>query len=150
MVKKTNNERTGLSVPKTPKSPLSQADKKSLETKRITENVAHGHGKSQLRAEERPDGPQGQKVETQEEHYAKTRGHWDAPAMGEFQPQSGHGKTMTVSELPIYPDEFPLSQGGPVGKEPPVKPLTTTTAATVQKGQWSYDAAKGLGQEDNG
>jgi hypothetical protein len=89
MVKKTNNEKTRLAVPKTPKSPLSQADRAALNQKRITENVMHGHGKSTLRPEERPDGPQGQKVDTQEQHYAKTRGHWDAPAMGEFQPRSG-------------------------------------------------------------
>jgi hypothetical protein len=145
MVKKVNNEKTGLAVPKTPKSPLSRADRAALDNKRVTENIPYGHKKAPLRAEERPDGPQGQKVDTQEEHYAKTRGHWDAPAaLGEFQPRSGDGKFMTIQELPVMPDEYPLSAGGPHGVEKPITPTTSKTVAAVSKGQWDYDTAKPL------
>jgi hypothetical protein len=68
MATKKNNERTGLTVPKpradkTSKG-LSQTEKKDLDGKRITANVAHGHGKSKLRPEEIYHGPQGQEVDT--------------------------------------------------------------------------------------
>jgi hypothetical protein len=52
---------------------------------------------------------------------------------------------MTIQELPVMPDEYPMSQGGGVvGKEKAVKPVTSKTVATVSKGQWDYDTAKPL------
>jgi hypothetical protein len=146
-MKKTNNEKTGLTAPK-PRAdetarPQSKAARKALNEKRITENVPHGFTKSA----HRPDtastiqNPDVDNENSSMEHYRRADSRWSHDGkMEDKQPRSGPGKMVCVEVLDIMPDSVPQPEGKSLRSITKEK----KTIAAVQSGQWDFDASQSV------
>jgi hypothetical protein len=142
--------RTGLKEP-SPKAtktskPLTQAQKKQLDAKRITANIVppYGHGKSGVKAQTEPkhtwhnsnvDGDQ----ETHR-NYQTNSGAWDYGTMPMMphQPSGPGSKWLKTRELGVMPEETLPAGGGDYTQQIPIK--SEKDEAAVKRGQHVHTA----------
>jgi hypothetical protein len=148
-IKKTSNQKTGLTSP-SPKAdkttePQNKATRKAENEKRITENVANGFTKAPLRDDVAStiDNPCADDDNAGMVHYRRADSRWSTDGkMEDKQPRSGPGKYREVQTLGVMPDQ--VLGAGPSGNNLQQPKGQKETKATVQVGQWSFDNAQSV------